>query len=580
MRIYFRTAKDLRSARIALGTALAMLIAPLPGTAQTPPVPSSGEVLKSMPASKSLAPADPKIDQSAVKARSIADVEGMKLEIKQFKTSGMTVMSDAELASVLAPFIGSNKRFQELLDAAAAVKRELAQRGYFLADVIVPEQKIVDGTVALQVLEGRLGKVQVVIDPEVKLSRSLIDSYLSSLQEGALIETSTVERALFQIHDLRGVVAHSSFVPGTQPGTADLVIRVSASAPYNANLDFDANGSIYTGQHRISAGVDLNNLLGQGDLISVRGTNAVDGDLRFARVSLLSPVGPYGSKIGGAYTDLSYRLGTPIFDPLVASGSAYVSSLIGIHPFVRSRNTNFLTILQFDKRKFHDVQQTSATESSKTSHVGSVSFSGDFRDTLLGGGINVFNLAWTSGRLEFGTAAQAAADAVGRKTGGRFQKINLSASRLQALADRLALYVAYSEQFANKNYDASEKFSLGGPSAVRAYPQGEGAGDEGFFATLELRYRLPFEESFPGTMVLAAFHDFGRSTLIKRPTGADLAANSPLTRRISGSGVGLNWEVPNDWYLRASVAYRETGDPTADHLNRNPRFYFQFSKFF
>jgi hemolysin activation/secretion protein len=247
---------------------------------------------------------------------------------------------------------------------------------------------------------------------------------------------------------------------------------------------------------------------------------------------------------------------------------------------VRSRNTNFLAILQYDKRKFHDLQATTATETTKTSHVGSVSFSGDFRDTFGGGGINVYNLAWTRGKLEFGTLAQTAADAVGRKTAGRFDKTNISASRLQAVADRLALYLAYSQQFGNKNYDASEKFSLGGPSAVRAYPQGEGAGDEGYFGTFELRYRLPFEESFPGTMVVTAFHDFGRSTLIKRPTGADLAAKSPLIRRISGSGVGLNWEVADDWYMRASVAYRDTGDATADHLSRNPRLYFQFSKFF
>lgn len=550
------------------------------GIAQAQTLPGAGDVLKAMPAPVSKPDSALQIGGGAATARSVADVEGMKLEIKGFRTVGMTVMTDAELAAAFAPFIGPDKRFQELLDAAAAVKRELAQRGYFLADVIVPEQKITNGLVTLQVLEGHLGKVQLQIDDGVSLRRSLIESYLSALVEGALIETSVVERALFQIHDLRGVAAHSSFVPGAKPGTADLIIKVSASKEFNANIDFDANGSVYTGQHRLSAGVDGNNLFGQGDLLSVRGTNAVDGDLRFARVSWLSPIGPWGSKIGGAYTDLSYRLGTPVFEPLVASGSAYVSSLIGIHPFVRSRNTNFLTILQYDKRQFHDIQRTTGTETTKVSHVGSVSFSGDFRDTLGGGGINVYNLAWTSGKLEFGTAAQTAADAVGRKTAGRFEKVNLSASRLQAIVDRLALYLSYSQQFGNKNYDASEKFSLGGPSAVRAYPQGEGAGDEGYFGTLELRYRLPFEESFPGTMVITAFHDFGRSTLIKRPTGADLAAKSPLIRRISGSGVGLNWEVADDWYMRTSLAYRDTGDATADHLSRNPRLYFQFSKFF
>jgi hemolysin activation/secretion protein len=153
-------------------------------------------------------------------------------------------------------------------------------------------------------------------------------------------------------------------------------------------------------------------------------------------------------------------------------------------------------------------------------------------------------------------------------------------SRLQAVADRVAFYGSYSQQFTNKNLDPSEKISLGGPNAVRAYPQGEGAGDNGYYATLELRYRLPLEESLPGSMVLAGYYDFGRTLLIKQPSAADIAGNAERLRRIAGPGVGLNWEVPSNWYLRATLAFRDTTKATADHLLRYPRFFLQFSKFF
>ncbi len=549
--------------------------------AQTPPVPSAGRIYQTLPPVNIRPDNEPRTEDNTVKARAVADVEGMRLEVTGFRITGLTVMQETDLAETLAPFIGPNKRFQELLDAAAAVKRELAQRGYFLADVIVPEQKIKDGVVTLQVLEGRLGKVKLEVDPDVSIRRSLLESYVDALQEGALIQTSEVERTLFQIHDLRGVIARSSFVPGATPGTADLIIVVSAARPLEGNLDFDANGSVYTGEYRVTAGVDANNLLGQGDLISFRATNAVDGgDLRNFRLSLLSPVGPWGSKVGTSYTNLSYRLGTPVFAPLDASGSAYVTSFYGIHPIIRSRNANFLTIVQFDERRFHDIQITTASDTSKSSHVGLIGFSGDYRDTFGGGGINVYNFAWTRGELKFGTPAQTAADQAGRKTGGWYGKLNFSGSRLQALTERTALYLAYSQQWGNRNYDASEQFSLGGPNAVRAYPVGEGAGDRGYLGTLELRYRLPVEEDVPGTMVVTAFNDFGRTTLINNPTPADIAAKSPLYERISGFGVGLNWEVPNEGYIRASVSVRDTGDPTADHLGRNPKCYLLISKFF
>lgn len=546
---------------------------------QTPPAPGSGEILQTVPPAVVRPDSGPSIEDRFSKGRAIADVEGMRLDIKGFRIIGLTVAAPQEMSEALAPFVGPGKRFQDFLDAAAAVKRELAGRGYFLADVIIPEQKIVDGVVELLVLEGRLGKVRLEVAPEASISRSLLESYLGALKEGELIETSDVERALFQIHDLRGIVATSSFAPGAKAGTADLTIKVSPGKKLDANLEFDANGSIYTGMHRAGAGVDANGLLGYGELINVRATNAIDGNLRFARASALVPVGPWGSKIGVAYSELKYRLGTSVFSGLKAGGSAVVESFIGIHPFVRSRNANLLAILQADKRKFQDVRLTTNIDTRKISDVNSLALSGDFRDRLGGGGINVFNIAYTLGEVKYAPPT-AGADRTNERM---FSKTNITFARLQslpAISDRLAFYGAYSQQFTNKNMDASEKFSLGGPNGVRAYPQGEGSGDEGYFANLELRYRLPLEESLPGTLVLAGFYDFGRSVLIKIPSAADRAANAPLLRRIAGPGIGLNWEVPNDWYLRTTLAFRDTSKATADHLLRYPRFYLQFSKFF
>lgn len=546
---------------------------------QTPLPPSAGELLKAVPPAVARPDTGLKVDK-ALSLRAVADVEGMKLDIVKFHVTGLTVAAADDLTDVVAPFVGKGKRFQDLLDAAAAIKRYLAGQGFFLADVVIPEQKIADGIVELQVLEGRLGKVVLEVDPDVSISRSLLESYIATLSEGGLIRTTDVERALFQFHDLRGIVARSSFAPGAKPGTADLTIRVSVGKTVDANIDFDANGSIYTGLYRVGAGVDLNNLMGRGELINLRASNAIDGDMRFARASILVPVGPWGTKIGGAYTELKYRLGTPLFEAIKARGAAAVNSFTAIHPIVRSRNTNLLVIAQHDKRKFYDIQAAAGNETSKKTDVSSLGLSGDFRDTLGGGGINVFSLAYTLGELKFGNEGLRATDLAGRNTGGLYGKTNISVSRLQAVSDRVALYGAYSQQFTNKNLDASEKISLGGPNAVRAYPQGEGAGDQGYFASIEMRYRMPLEETLPGSIVLAVYYDFGRTILINRPTTADIAANASRLRRVAGPGIGVNWEVPNDWYLRTTLAFRDTTKAEADHLLRYPRFYFQFSKFF
>ncbi|MBI5898859.1 MAG: ShlB/FhaC/HecB family hemolysin secretion/activation protein [Rhodocyclales bacterium] len=580
LRVQSRQRSKVCGAKVAgYVVALAALFAMSPNVfGQTPP--GAGSVFQTVPPATVRPESGPSIEDKVTRPRAIADVEGLRLDIKGFRIAGLTVASADDFAEELSAFIGKDKRFQDLLDAAAAVKRHLAGLGYFLADVVVPEQKISNGIVELQVLEGRLGKVRLNVDPAARVDRDLLLSYISGLQEGGQIEASEVERALFQIHDLRGIVATSSFAPGVTTGTADLTIHVAPAKKFDANFDFDANGSIYTGLHRAGAGIDVNGMFGRGEMVSVRASNAIDGNLRFARASVLIPVGRWGTKIGAAYSDLNYRLGTSLFAALKVNGAAAVSSLTAIHPFIRSRNTNLLLIAQSDKREFYDIQLASGNVNLKKTDVYSLSLSGDFRDRLGGGGINVFNVAYTLGELKFGNAALEAADASGRRTKGLYGKTNVTVSRLQAIADRLAFYGSYSQQFTNKNLDPSEKISLGGPNAVRAYPQGEGAGDNGYFATLELRYRLPLEESLPGSMVLAGYYDFGRALLIKQPSAADIAGNAERLRRIAGPGVGLNWEVPSNWYLRATLAFRDTTKATADHLLRYPRFFLQFSKFF
>lgn len=70
------------------------------------------------------------------------------------------------------------------------------------------------------------------------------------------------------------------------------------------------------------------------------------------------------------------------------------------------------------------------------------------------------------------------------------EKINPSVVRLQRLTDRISLYGQVQGQWSDGNLDSSEKISLGGAYGVRAYPEGEAQGDQGYVANVELRYAL------------------------------------------------------------------------------------------
>jgi len=201
---------------------------------------------------------------------------------------------------------------------------------------------------------------------------------------------------------------------------------------------------------------------------------------------------------------------------------------------------------------------------------------GNHRDSWFGrGGLTTYSLTYSAGDLDIRTPSALAFDAATARTNGGYGKLWYSAARLQSVTDTFSLYAAINGQFASKNLDISEKFGLGGPYAVRAYPVGEGYADEGYVVTLEARQRLPKFTSMPGELNLVGFVDTGAVTLNKNPwfTGTN-------HRSLSGAGVGLTWIDYNNFTLSAYYAWKLSDDRALSAPDKNGRLWVQAVKFF
>src|SRR3546814_20752006 len=97
-------------------------------------------------------------------------------------------------------------------------------------------------------------------------------------------------------------------------------------------------------------------------------------------------------------------------------------------------------------------------------------------------------------------------------------------SRLQALRERLSLFVGIGAQFTDRNLDPSEKLALGGYRAVRAYPSGDVLVDEGAIANVELRYSMTDE------LTGFVFYDAARGDLNHHPGPFDVVTQRSLRR--------------------------------------------------
>lgn len=495
---------------------------------------------------------------------------GVTVKVDALKLTGATLFSNEVLIAASGFTPGSELTLAQLRAIAARISAYYNAKGYFLAQAYLPPQAIEGGIVTITVIEGRYGKVS--IDNKTNLSNRIPQHILNGVDPGDIVVNKPLERRLLLLSDIPGVAVRSTLAPGAEVGTADLLVGIEQAPPVTGSLEADNGGNRYTGTYRLGGTVNLNNPLGIGDMLSVRLLASDDG-LAYGRGSYQALVG--NATLGVAYAHLRYDLGRE-FKILDADGTAGIFSLFASYPLVRTRRSNLYALAGADLSRFEDHVHSTASRSRKASRALHLGFAGDFRDGFGGGGSSVYSAALTIGDLDIKTPLDRAADALTARSDGHFAKLNASAARLQSVGGPLSLYAAVRGQLAFDNLDSSEKMELGGAYGVRAYPEGEAYGDQGYLATLEARLDLNhMAAALPGGLELIGFIDVGAVEYAHRPwfTGSNHAHRS-------GYGAGLTWSGPSDILVKASYA-RKLGKADATSApDKEGRAWFQIVKLF
>jgi hemolysin activation/secretion protein len=317
--------------------------------------------------------------------------------------------------------------------------------------------------------------------------------------------------------------------------------------------------------------VNLNDPTGHGDQASLRVLTSGQG-LTYLRGSYQAQW--RNATLGVAYSSLWYRLGKD-FSQLDASGSAQVASLYTNYPLIRSHDNNLNAVGDLDFRTFEDKVGTTATVARKKAQVLGVGFSGDHRDAFGGGGADTYSLLVSTGNLDIRSAQARLTDAATARTNGRYDKLAFYVDRQQTVAGTFSVFGAVRGQVASKNLDISEKMELGGAYGVRAYPEGEGYGDQGYVATIEGRWALSGWGALPGHTALFVFGDTGQVSQVKSPWGP---GTNQLSR--SGAGVGLSWTDNKNLLLKVTYASKLGGAKATSAPDAPGRLWVQLAKFF
>lgn len=486
------------------------------------------------------------------------------IAIRRVIVTGARKFSARSLQALVAYLAVGEHSLKQLEEGAAKLTAYYRKRGYFLANAYIPEQEIRNGTLTIAVQEGTLGEIK--LRNSARIFDERIMAHLRKLDNGQALQKSEIDRQLLLLRGTVGVdKVNASLQGGAKPGTSDLLVETTPSAPYNGRIQLNNYGNRYTGDYQFGVSLNINSPLKIGDQLTIR-TVGSNSDLLYGRLSYQVPVGADGLRIGAAYSHNHYELGRE-FKSLDAYGSSETATLFATYPLLLSQTGTLFGTVAYENKKLHDRMDSILTNTEKQVQLMSLGVSGEAHDMVNGGGRTMFDASLYVGHLNMDTIARMQDDSSARSSGD-FVKAAYMVNRLQRITDQDTLSMILSGQWAGNNLNSSEKYSLGGIYGIRAYPQGEASGDMGAMLKLELAHH--FTPQLRGTV----FYDYGHIRI-----NQDDFSEADNTRTLSGAGLGLNAALAG-WQLDSYVAWPlQGGDPLSEPESsvHTPRLWMQMS---
>ena len=498
--------------------------------------------------------------QAAPQTPAPASADSVRVTVTAFKLTGNTLINEPELQAVLTPWLGRDVDFTELQKALNAVAETYRQRGWF-ARPQLPEQDVSRGIITINILESRLGEVRIDDGGKtLRVERGMVRETMTARQQpGDPLNIEYLERSSNILNDTPGVAVATILAPGKGPGESDAVVKVADKPLIAGTAQLDNTGSRSTGEQKLTLSATLDNPGGRGDQVGLNANHSAGSD--YLKLSYSLPAGSDGLRAGLSASALTYHLVGDDFKALNSKGDAQTYGINVSYPLLRSGTRNLSIAAAFDRKDYYNEANLVAT-SEKQIHALLVSFTGDLLDGLGAGGMTLGGFNLTLGDVDLSAnPTNQATDRNGPRSADSYKKLGYNLARLQRLSDTATLWASLSGQIAGKNLDSSEKFSLGGPSGVRAYPVMEGTGDDGWLATLEGRYMLLPE------LQLVAFYDHG--SIRRDHDGSYIGALLPASGTLKGAGLGMSWNRPGQYSLKATLA-RRIGDNPFRTLTAGP----------
>jgi len=477
-------------------------------------------------------------------------------DVLEFQVEGNTVLDTERIERAVYPFLGEGKTIADVESARAALEKAYRDAGYATVAVDIPEQKVVNGTVVLNVVQGRVSRLRVV--GARYFSQDRIIAAVPSLAEGSVPRLPEVQAQITDVNSTVDKRVTPLLRPGKEPGTTEVDLQVEDKLPLHGSVEVNNHNSPNTTESRLVASLRYSNLFQKEHTISLQAQVSPQdtSEVRVIAGSYSLPAGSGIVALSGVYSNSNTFVGggVGVFGKTKIFGVRYIQSLGTASPSA----SDSLSVGIDYKSADQDVALADGSGTTTPIHYAPLSLVySALRADSAGSTEASAGLTWAirgiaSDELQFSDKRFHARS--------NFAVVKFGLGRTHRLPADLSLYARIDGQLTDQPLVSNEQFVAGGVDSVRGYLEATQVGDAGLRGSLELRSKtLGTDSTRFGTVQLRTFFD-----------GAYLRLRSPLPGQkdafeLLGVGFGASLRSPNGFNARADVAWplRDSGDQQA-----------------
>ncbi|MEL6500955.1 MAG: ShlB/FhaC/HecB family hemolysin secretion/activation protein, partial [Cyanobacteria bacterium J06623_1] len=457
----------------------------------------------------------------------------------------------------------------ELFQARSTITKLYTDKGYVSSGAYIPPQELANGTVQIAVLEGKLEEINV------SGTEHLSDDYVASRIETAAGEPINVDSLLAALQLLRldplidNVSAELS--AGIRPGTSLLDIKIQEADVFNISTSLNNSRSPSVGTNQRAIGINHGNLFGFGDSFNfeyanTNGSNAVD----------LAYGVPVNSKNGTIKAAFGINSNDVIEDPFtsldIESQSRYYELSLR-QPLLLKPTQEFALGMSFTRTEsetflFDESFQLSrgANEDGET-RISAVRLFQEF--------VNRNDKEVLAFRSQFSLGVDALNSTINDdgEPDSTFVSWRGQSQWVRRLREDFLFLLRGDAQFSGSSLVPLEQFRIGGVNSARGYRQDLSLGDNGLFASAELRIPVLRFQRFDGLIQVAPFFDVGTVW-----NSGDVEVTNATLPAV---GVGLNLSLGTNFNARLDWGIPLTSVESEDNSLQEDGIYFSLdSNFF